>query len=186
MFKKCFMPLSLLVGTFVVEAVFPAGIFAKDRIIGEVSSVDETSGALTILSDLVEIDASDAKIKKKGADSATLADIEEGDIVMVKGNARSSGTIRAASIKDPVKLRGYDGKITGKTKNVSTSKKTFRVYGQDINAGSLSSVTMGSRAISFNNMRSGVSVDVYVEVRKSGLVAKKVVIRQESCKYCHD
>ncbi len=183
--KKRFMPWSLLIGTLVAGAAFPAGIFAKDSIMGKVSSIDETNNALTILHDLVEIDASDAQVKKKGVDSATLADIEEGDIVMVKGNARSSGIIRAASIKDPVKLRGYDGKISGKTKNVSTSKKTFSVYGQDIDAGNLSSVTMGSKSISFSNMRSGVSVDVYVKARNSGLVAEKVVIRQESCTYCH-
>jgi hypothetical protein len=183
--KKHFIAWSLIIGTFIAGVAFPADIFAKEIIIGKVSSIDDASSSLMILKDLVEIDASNSKIRKKGVDNATLTDIEEGDIVKIEGNARRSRPFMAKRIKDPVKLKDYDGMITGKTKNVSTSKKTFRIGGQDIDAGSISGITMSSRSIPFDKFRSGVSVDVYVKTGKSGLTAQKIVIRQESCTYCH-
>lgn len=183
--KKHFIPWSLVIGAFVAGTAFPANIFAKDCIIGKVSSIDDTNSSLMILKDLVEIDASNSKIRKKGVDNATLTDIEEGDIVKIEGNARRSGLFMAKRIKDPVRLKGYDGMITGTTKNVNTSKKTFRMCGQDIDAGSISGITMSSRSIPFDKFRSGVSVDVYVKTGKSGLAAQKIVIRQESCTFCH-
>jgi len=85
-----------------------------------------------------------------------------------------------------VKLKkGYDGKLTGKTKSVNTSAKTFKICGQKVDAGSISGINMSSRTISFGKLRSGVSVDVYVKVKDSELVAKKMIIRSESCNFCH-
>jgi uncharacterized protein YrrD len=177
---------SLSIGLLVTGVTLPAAAFAKDKIVGTVSSLDESTGALKIIDNLVQVDASNAKIKKKGVDNATLSDIQEGDMIKIKGNADDSGIIEATSIKDPVKLdKKYDGKITGKTERVNTSADTFSIMGQKVYAGNLSGVNMGSRTISFDNMRSGVSVDVYVMAKDSQLVAKKMVIRSESCNFCH-
>lgn len=183
--KKHFISWSLVIGTSVAGIGFPTNIFAKDTIIGKVSTIDDTNSSLMILNDLVEVDASNSKIRKRGIDNASLSDIEEGDTVKIEGNARRSGPFMAKKIKDPVKLKGYDGMITGTTKNVSTSKKTFRICGQDIGADSISGITMSNRSIPFDKFRSGVSVDVYVKAGKSGLTAQKIVIRQESCTFCH-
>src|SRR3990172_4006482 len=76
---------------------------------------------------------------------------------------------------------------------VDTSNATIRVKGvknaticgQKVNAGSISGINMSSKTISFGKLRSGVSVDVYVKVKDSELVAKKMIIRSESCNLCH-
>ena len=184
--KKGFMPGSLIIGMFITGAVLPPIGLAKGKIVGAVSSLDESTGTLTIIDSLVEVDASNAKIKKKGVDNATLSDIQEGDIIKIKGSDDDSGIIEATSIKDPVKLnKSYDGKITGKTEKVNTSADTFFIMGQKVDAGNLPSVIMGGRTISFDTMRSGVSVDVYVIAKDSQLVAKKMIIRSESCNFCH-
>lgn len=175
----------LFVGMLVTGTAFPA-MAAKESLIGKVSTIDESAGTLMIAEDTIEIDANDASIRKKGVESATLADIAEGDTVKIDGSADSStGVIQATKIKEPAKLKGYDVKITGTTKNVNTSAKTFAVFGQQIKASGLSGVSMSSKTISFGNMRSGVSVDVYATVKDNTLFAKKLVIRSESCNFCH-
>ena len=105
---------------------------------------------------------------------------------MIKGRDNGSGVIEATSIKDPAKLKkGYDGKLTGKTRSVNTSAKTFKICGQKVDAESISGISMSSKTISFGNLRSGVSVDVYVKAKNSDMAAKKIAIRSESCTYCH-
>lgn len=184
--KKGFVSGMIIMGIFITGAILPVVASAKDKIVGAVSSLDESTGALMIIDNLVQVDASNGKIKKKGVDNATLSDIQEGDIIKIKGSADDSGVIEATSIKDPVKLnKKYDGKITGKTEKVNTSADTFFVMGQKVDAGNLPYVIMGGRTIPFDNMRSGVSVDVYVIAKDSQLVAKKMVIRSESCNFCH-
>ncbi|MCF6156487.1 MAG: hypothetical protein E3K36_14885 [Candidatus Brocadia sp.] len=184
--KKRFVSGALIVGIFTTGAILPVAASAKDKIVGAVSSLDENTGAITIIDTLVQVDASNAKIKVKGVNNATLSDIQEGNIIKITGSADDSGVIEAISIKDPVKLnKKYDGKITGKTEKVNTSKDTFVIMGQPVDAGNLPSVIMGGRTISFDNMRSGVSVDVYVIAKDSQLVAKKMIIRSESCNFCH-
>lgn len=184
--KKGFVSRLLIVGVFVTGTAIPTFAGTKDTIMGAVSSIDETALTLKVLNDLVEVDASNATIRVKGVKNATLSDIVEGDIVLVKGKARNSGSIEATRIKDPVKLgKEYDGKLTGEAKNVNTSAKTFKICGQKVNAGSISGINMSSRTISFGNLRSGVSVDVYVKAKSSGMAAKKIAIRSESCTYCH-
>ncbi|MFN3532876.1 MAG: hypothetical protein ACK41Q_10255 [Candidatus Brocadia sp.] len=184
--KKCFMPGALIIGIFTTGAILPVVASAKGKIVGAVSSLDESTGALTIIDNLVQVDASNAKIKIKGVDNATLSDIQEGDIIKIKGSGDDSGVIEATSIKDPVKLnKKYDGKITGRTEKVNTSADTFFIMGQKVDAGNLPYVIMGGRTIPFDSMRSGVSVDVSVIAKDSQLVAKKMVIRSESCNFCH-
>ncbi|CAG0942664.1 hypothetical protein BROC_01930 [Candidatus Brocadiaceae bacterium] len=176
----------LIIGIFATGIILPAVAAAKDKIIGTVSSLDESTGTLTIIDNLVEINVNNAKIEKRGLDNATLSDIQEGDIIKITGAADEAGLIEASSIKDPVKLnKKYDGKITGKTSKVNTSADTFYIMGQKVDAGNLAGVTMGGRTISFDNMRSGVRVDVYVIDKNSQLVAKKMAIRSESCNFCH-
>ena len=184
--KKGFVSGSLVVGLLVIGNSIPVFAGTSASIIGAVSSIDGTALTLNILNDLVEVDASNATIKVKGVKNATLSDIAEGDIVWVKGKAQNSGSIEATRIKDPVKLgKEYDGKLTGETKNVNTSARTFKICGQKVNAGGISDINMSSRTISIGNLRSGVSVDVYVKAKSSGLAARKIVIRSESCTYCH-
>lgn len=184
--KKRFVSGAFIVGIFTTGAILPVAASAKDKIVGAVSSLDESTGAITIIDNLVQVDASNATIKVKGVGNATLSDLQEGDIIRIKGSADDSGIIEAISIKDPVKLnKKYDGKITGKTEKVNTSKDTFIIMGQTVDAGNLPSVIMGGRTIPFDTMRSGVSVDVYVIAKDSQLVAKKMIIRSESCNFCH-
>ncbi|MBM4066874.1 MAG: hypothetical protein FJ266_14785 [Planctomycetes bacterium] len=184
--KKGFVSKFLVVGLLVIGTSIPVFAGASEGIMGEVSSIDEAALTLRVLNDLVEVDASNATIRVKGVDNATISDIAVDDVVMIKGSANSDGVIEATSIKDPVKLKkGYDGKLTGKTKNVNTSAKTFKICGQDVDAGSVSGINMSSKTISFSNLRSGVSVDVYVKAKSSDLAAKKIAIRSESCTYCH-
>lgn len=184
--KKGFMSLVLIVGVLMTGTAIPVFAGTSASIMGAVSSIDGTALTLNILNDLVEVDASNATIRVKGVDNATISDIAVDDVVMIKGSDNGSGVIEAKSIKDPVKLKkGYDGKLTGKTGSVNTSAKTFKICGQKVNAGSISGINMSSRTISFGNLRSGVSVDVYVKAKSSGLAAKSITIRSESCNYCH-
>ncbi len=183
--KKGYVLKFLVVGILVIGTAFPALAKTKDSIVGTVSAVDGTALTINILNDLVEVDASGATIKVKGVQNATVSDISEGDVVKVNGSANSSGVIEATSIKDPVRLKGYDGKLTGKTKSVNTSAKTFEICGQEIDAGSVSGINMSSKTISFGNLRSDVSVDVYVKAKSKGLAARKISIRSDSCTHCH-
>ena len=184
--KKGFVSMVLIVVVLMMGTAISSFAGIKDTIVTAVSSIDETALTLKVLNDLMEVDASSATIRVKGVKNATISDIVEGDIVMVKGKARSSGTIKATRIKDPVKLgKKYDGKLTGKTKSVNTSAKTFKICGQKVNAGSISGINMSSRTISFGKLRSAVSVDVYVKAKSSGLAAKSITIRSESCNFCH-
>ena len=184
--KNGFLSRFLVVGVLVTGTAFPVFASSSDSIVGAVSSIDGTALTLNVLNDLVEVDAGDAKIRVKGVNNATLSDIAVDDVVMIKGSAKGSGVIKAASIKDPVKLsKGYDGKLSGKIKSVDTSAKTLKICGQKVNASGISDINMSSRTISFGNLRSGVSVDVYVKAKSSSLAAKKIAIRSESCTYCH-
>ena len=184
--KQGFVSKLLIVGVLMTGTAIPTFAGTKDTIMGAVSNIDETALTLKVLNDLVEVDASSATIRVKGVDNATISDIAVDDVVMIKGSANSDGVIEATSIKDPVKLKkGYDGKLTGKTKSVNTSAKTFKICGQKVDAGSISGINMSSKTISFSNLRSGVSVDVYVKAKSSDLAAKKIAIRSESCTYCH-
>ena len=184
--KKGFVSKFLVVGLLVIGTAIPTFAGTKDTIMGAVSNIDETALTLKVLNDLVEVDASNATIRVKGVDNATISDIAVDDVVMIKGSDNGSGVIEATSIKDPVKSKkGYDGKLTGKTKNVNTSAKTFKICGQGVDAGSVSGINMSSKTISFSNLRSGVSVDVYVKAKSSDLAAKKIAIRSASCTYCH-
>ena len=184
--KKGFMSMVLIVGVLMTGTAIPTFAGTKDTIMGAVSNIDETALTLKVLNDLVEVDASSATIRVKGVKNATISDIAVDDVVMIKGSDNGSGVIEAKSIKSPEKLKkGYDGKLTGKTKSVNTSAKTFKICGQDVDAGSVSGINMSSKTISFSNLRSGVSVDVYVKAKSSDLAAKKIAIRSESCTYCH-
>ena len=184
--KKGFMSMVLIVGVLMTGSAIPTFAGTNDTIMGAVSSIDEATLTLKVLNDLVEVDASSATIRVKGVDNATVSDIAVDDVVMIKGSDNGSGVIEATSIKDPVKLKkGYDGKLTGKTKSVNTSAKTFKICGQKVDAGSISGINMSSKTISFGNLRSGVSVDAYVKAKSSDLAAKKIAIRSESCTYCH-
>jgi len=184
--KKGFMSMVLIVGVLMTGTAIPTFAGTKDTIMGAVSNIDETALTLKVLNDLVEVDASSATIRVKGVKNATISDIAVDDVVMIKGRGNGSGVFEATSIKDPVKLKkGYDGKLTGKTKSVNTSAKTFKICGQKVDAGSISGINMSSKTISFGNLRSGVSVDVYVKAKSSDLAAKKIAIRSKSCTYCH-
>ena len=184
--KKGFVSRFLVVGLLVTGTAIPTFAGTKDTIVGAVSNIDETALTLKVLNDLVEVDASSATIRVKGVKNATISDIAVDDVVMIKGRGNGSGVFEATSIKDPVKLKkGYDGKLTGKTKSVNTSAKTFKICGQKVDAGSISGINMSSKTISFGNLRSGVSVDVYVKAKSSDLAAKKIAIRSKSCTYCH-
>ena len=184
--KKGFVSKFLVVGLLVIGTAIPTFAGTKDTIMGAVSNIDETALTLKVLNDLVEVDASSATIRVKGVKNATISDIAVDDVVMIKGRGNGSGVFEATSIKDPVKLKkGYNGKLTGKTKSVNTSAKTFKICGQKVDAGSISGINMSSKTISFGNLRSGVSVDVYVKAKSSDLAAKKIAIRSESCTYCH-
>ena len=184
--KKGFMSMVLIVGVLMTGTAIPTFAGTKDTITGAVSNIDEATLTLKVLNDLVEVDASSATIRVKGVDNATVSDIAVDDVVMIKGSDNGSGVIEATSIKDPVKLKkGYNGKLTGKTKSVNTSAKTFKICGQKVDAGSISGINMSSKTISFGNLRSGVSVDAYVKAKSSDLAAKKIAIRSESCTYCH-
>ena len=184
--KKGFMSMVLIVGVLMTGTAMPTFAGTKDTIMGAVSNIDETALTLKVLNDLVEVDASSATIRVKGVDNATISDIAVDDVVMIKGRGNGSGVFEAQSIKGPVKLKkGYDGKLTGKTKSVNTSAKTFKICGQKVDAGSISGINMSSKTISFGNLRSGVSVDVYVKAKRSDLAAKKIAIRSKSCTYCH-
>lgn len=165
---------------------FPAIAAKKDSIIGKVSNVEEGTGTLKIVKDIIDVNANGARIRKKGKKSATLSDISVGDIIRIKGISDISGIIRATDIQDPVKLKGYDTLITGTSEYVNTAEKTFTVFGQKINASNLPGINMSGMVISFNNMRSGVSVDVYVKAKNGSLLAQKVIIRPESCTFCHE
>ncbi|HHT9144507.1 MAG: DUF5666 domain-containing protein [Candidatus Brocadiaceae bacterium] len=184
--KKGFVSRFLVIGLLVIGTSIPVFAGTSASIMGAVSSIDGTALTLNILNDFVEVNASNATIRAKGVKNATLSDIAEGDIVWVKGKAHNSGSIEATRIKDPVKLgKEYDGKLTGETENVNTSAKTFKICGQKVDAESISGINMSSKTISFGNLRSGVSVDVYVKAKSSGLAAKSITIRSESCNYCH-
>ncbi len=184
--KKGFVSKFLVVGLLVIGTSISVFAGTRESIMGAVSSIDETALTLKVLNDLVEVDASNATIKVKGVDNATLSDIAVDDVVMIKGRDNGSGVIEATSIKDPAKLKkGYDGKLTGKTRSVNTSAKTFKICGQKVDAESISGINMSSKTISLGNLRSGVSVDVYAKVKNSDLAAKKITIRSESCTYCH-
>ena len=184
--KRGCVLMSLVVGVFVTGTAFPVLAKTKDSIVGTVSSVDGTALTINMLNDLIEVDAGGAKIRKKGVENATVSDILEGDVVKVKGSVNSSGVIEATSIKDPVKLKkGYEGKLTGKTKSVNTSAKTFKIFGQEIDASGISDINMSGKMISLGNLRSGISVDVYVKAKNKGLAARNIIIRSDSCTYCH-
>ena len=184
--NKGFLSRFWVFGVLVTGTAFPVFASSSDSIVGSVSSIDGTALTLNVLNDLVEVDVSDATIRVKGVNNATLSDIAVDDVVMIKGSAKSSGVIKATNVKDPVKLsKGYDGRLSGKIKSVDTSAKTLKICGQKVNAGSISGIQMSGRTISFGNLRSGVSVDVYVKARSSGLAAKEISIRSESCTYCH-
>ena len=184
--KKGFVSMVLIVVVLMTGTAVSSFAGTKDTIVGAVSSIDGTALTLKVLNDLMEVDASSAKIRVKGVDNATISDIAVDDVVMIKGRGNGSGVFEATSIKDPVKLKkGYDGKLTGKTKSVNTSAKTFKICGQKVDAGSISGINMSSKTISFGNLRSGVSVDVYVKAKSSDLAAKKIAIRSKSCTYCH-
>ena len=184
--KKGFVSMVLIVVVLMTGTAVSSFAGTKDTLVGAVSSIDETALTLKVLNDLMEVDASNAKIRVKGVDNATISDIAVDDVVMIKGRGNGSGVFEATSIKDPVKLKkGYNGKLTGKTKSVNTSAKTFKICGQEVNAKSVSGVNMSSKTISFGSLRSGVSVDVYVKAKSSNLAAKKIAIRSESCNYCH-
>ncbi len=184
--RKGFVSGAFIMGIFTAWAILPAAASAKGKIVGTVNSMDESTGSLTIIDGLVRVDAGTAKIKVNGVDNANLSDIQEGDIIKIKGSAEDSGIIEAMSIKDPVKLnKKYDGKITGKTEKVNTSKDTFIIMGQTVDAGNLPYVIMGGRTIPYDSMRPGVSVTVDVIAKDGQLIAKKMVIRSESCNFCH-
>ena len=184
--KQGFVSKLLIVGVLMTGTAIPTFAGTKDTIVGAVSNIDETALTLKVLNDLVEVDASSATIRVKGVKNATISDIAVDDVVMIKGSDNGSGVIEATSIKDPAKLKkGYDGKLTGKTKSVNTAAKTFKICGQKVDAGRISGINMSSKTISFGNLRSGVSVDVYVKAKSSDLAAKKIAIRSESCTYCH-
>ena len=184
--KKGFVSKFLVVGLLVIGTSIPVFAGTRESIMGAVSSIDETSVTLKVLNDLVEVDASNATIRVKGVKNATISDIAVDDVVTIKGRDNGSGVIEATSIKDPAKLKkGYDGKLTGKTRSVNTSAKTFKICGQKVDAESISGINMSSKTISFGNLRSGVSVDVYVKAKNSDMAAKNISIRSESCTYCH-
>ena len=184
--KQGFVSKLLIVGVLMTGTAIPTFAGTKDTIMGAVSNIDETALTLKVLNDLVEVDASSATIRVKGVKNATISDIEVDDVVIIKGRDNGSGVIEATSIKSPVKLKnGYDGKLTGKTRSVNTSAKTFKICGQKVDAENISGINMSSKTISLGNLRSGVSVDVYVKVKNSDLAAKKITIRSESCTYCH-
>ncbi|MFO0794608.1 MAG: hypothetical protein U0586_11165 [Candidatus Brocadiaceae bacterium] len=183
--KKCFV-LHFLVGMLMTGSALPAIAAKKDSIIGKVSNVKEGAGTLKIVKNIIDANAKGVRIRKKGKKSATLSDISVGDIVRIKGILDISGIIRVTDIKDPVKLKGYDALITGTSEYVNTAEKTFTVFGQKIDASNLSGINMSGMIISFSNMRSGVSVDVYVKAKGGSLLAQKVTIRPESCTFCHD
>jgi len=184
--KQGFVSKLLIVGVLMTGTAIPTFAGTKDTIMGAVSNIDETALTLKVLNDLVEVDASSATIRVKGVKNATISDIEVDDVVIIKGRDNGSGVIEATSIKSPVKLKnGYDGKFKGETKSVNTSAKTFKICGQEVDAGSISGINMSSKTISFSNLRSGVSVDVYVKAKSSDLAAKKIAIRSASCTYCH-
>ena len=184
--KKGFVSKFLVVGLLVIGTSIPVFAVTRETIMGSVSTIDETALTLKVLNDLVEVDASNATIKVKGVDNATISDIAVDDVVTIKGRDNGSGVIEATSIKDPAKLKkGYDGKLTGKTRSVNTSAKTFKICGQKVDAESISGINMSSKTISFGNLRSGVSVDVYVKAKNSDMAAKNISIRSESCTYCH-
>ncbi|MBE7444677.1 MAG: hypothetical protein HS132_05305 [Planctomycetia bacterium] len=185
-YKKAFVSGSFIISLLITGAALPVVASANDKIVGAVSSIDESTGTLTIISNLVKINANNAKIKKKGLNNATLSDIQEGDIIKITGAADDAGIIEASGLKDPVKLKKiYDGKFSGKAEKVNISADTFYIMGQKVYASNQLGVTMGNTTISFNSMRSGVRVDVYVIDKNSQLVAKKMVIRSESCNFCH-
>ena len=178
------LSLSFVTAASVLGITFSASA-AQGTIIGKVSSVDETSGVIMMLKDNVQVDAHKAKIRVKGVKGATIADIADGDMIEVQGSNNSSGIIKAKRIKAPVKLSGYDGKITGTTENVNTSSKTFGIFGQDVNASGLSGVCMSTKTISFTRMVAGVNVEVYVTAQSSGLYCQALVISASSCTHCH-
>lgn len=178
--------LPFFLGILTMGAAPPAFAAEEEYISGKVSSVDENTGTLTIVKNIIQVDAGDAQIIKKGVKTATLADISKGDIIKIHGNTDASGTIQATNMKVPVKLKGYDCLITGITEEVNTSAKTFIIFGQKIKTDRLSGVTMSGMTLSFNTMRSGVSVDVYIKRKGRSLLARKMVIRTESCTHCHE
>src|SRR3989304_6314071 len=133
--KQGFVSKLLIVGVLTTGTGMPTFAGTKDTIVGAVSNIDETALTLKVLNDLVEVDASSATIRVKGVKNATISDIAVDDVVMIKGSDNGSGVIEATSIKDPAKLKkGYDGKLTGKTKSVNTSAKTFKICGQKVDA----------------------------------------------------
>ncbi len=182
--KMGMLSLSFFAGAYIMGIAFPAAA-AQGTIIGKVSSVDETSGVVMMLKDNVQVDAHKAKIRVKGVKKATIADIADGDMIEVQGSNNSSGIIKAKRIKAPVKLSGYDGKITGTTENVNTSSKTFGMFGQDVNASNLSGVSMSGRTIPFTRMVAGVNAEVYLNAQGSGLYCQVFVISSSSCTHCH-
>lgn len=184
--KQGFVSGVFIAGLFVAGAAIPAVAATKDKITGVVSSIDEGTGAITIIDNLVHVNASNATIVFNRVDGASLSDIQEGDIIRIQGSADDSGVIEAVKVEDPAKLKDkYDGKITGKTEKLNTKEDTFIVMGQLVDASELSGVGMGGKTISFDQMRSGIRVDVSVITKNSQLVAKKMVIRSESCNVCH-
>lgn len=177
---------TVIAGMFTLAVAFPLYAANKGTLVGKISSLDETNETITLMDDLVEVNCTDAKLRIKGVDDPTLADLKVGDTVKVQGDAGSSSVIEASKVKEPVKLnKKYDGRFSGETRQVNTSKKTFELLGQEIDASGLSSVTMSSRKISFDNMVSGVQVYVNASVKNGKLVAKTMEISSKSCNYCH-
>ncbi|HHT9123861.1 MAG TPA: hypothetical protein ACFYEF_13410, partial [Candidatus Wunengus sp. YC63] len=95
--KKGFVSKLLIVGVFVTGTAVPTFAGTKDTIMGAVSNIDETALTLKVLNDLVEVDASNATIRVKGVDNATISDIAVDDVVMIKGSDNGSGVIEATS-----------------------------------------------------------------------------------------
>ncbi|MBM4054688.1 MAG: hypothetical protein FJ264_08465 [Planctomycetes bacterium] len=177
---------TIITGACIVAAAFPLYAADKGTVVGKISSLDETTETIMLMDDLVEVNCTDAKLRIKGVDDPAFTDLEVGDTVKIKGDADSSSVIDATKIKEPVKLnKKYDGRFSGETKKVNTSKKTFELLGQEIDAGSLSGISMGSRTIPFDKMVAGVEVYVNVSVKNEKLVAKTMEISSKSCNFCH-
>ncbi|MCF6148692.1 MAG: hypothetical protein E3K37_08530 [Candidatus Kuenenia sp.] len=177
---------TVIAGIFGAAVAFPLYAANKGTVVGKISSLDETTETIMLMDELVEVDCIDAKLRIKGVDDPVFAELEVGDTVKVKGDAGGSSVIEASKVKTPVKLnKKYDGRFSGETRKVNTSKKTFELLGQEIDASNLSGVSMSTRTISFDNMVSGVQVYVNVSVKKGKLVAKTMEISSKSCNFCH-
>ena len=60
---------------------------------------------------------------------------------------------------------GTSESIIGAMSSIDGTAKTFKICGQEVDTGNISSINMSSRTISFSNLRSGISADVYVKAK---------------------